>query len=185
MTSPTTFGGVRVSMGGISCARRSRGRRSRIRSASLATPHTSRFAVTTGSAVTRLSASRPRASLTDLSGWTRGEIRGETESEMGISVSRVRAEYEKGESSLTFELMDTSLNANLLTPFQMASKAGVEERRADGYTKATTVAGYPAVEEWSTEAKNGSIALLAGGRYLLTVTGSTVPDVATTWRSPA
>lgn len=117
--------------------------------------------------------------LPDMPGWTKGEPKGETDNAMGINVSRVQVDYDKGESTMSFEIMDSSMNPAILTPFTMAAKAGLEERTAEGYTKSTMVAGYPAVEEWTPEAKNGSVGLLVGGRYLVKVTGSTVADVET------
>ena len=76
-------------------------------------------------------------------------------------------------------LPDSSLNQMLTSAFLMGAKAGVVEKTADGYTKGTTVAGFPAVESWTPAAKNGELGLLVGGRYLVKVNGSTVPDVET------
>ncbi|HYN05840.1 MAG TPA: hypothetical protein VES67_00480 [Vicinamibacterales bacterium] len=120
-----------------------------------------------------------RGFLPELPGWKRGEINGETSNEMGISISRVQADYDKGEMTLSFEIMDSSLNQMLTSAFLMAAKTGVVEQTSVGYTKGTTVAGFPAVESWTPAAKNGELGLLVGGRYLVKVSGSTVPDVET------
>jgi len=117
-----------------------------------------------------------QALLPQLPGWERGEPKGETVTS-GISVSRVTAEYDKGDSSLTFELMDTSMNQALLAPLMVLVKAGYIDRRSDGYTKATTVGGFPGTEEWTPEAKNGEVSALVGGRFVVKATGNSVANV--------
>ncbi len=98
---------------------------------------------------------------------------------MGISISHVQANYEQGDASLSFEILDSSNGSMLLAPFNMMARAGYVEKTSEGYTKATTIAGLPGVESWTTADKNGDVAVLVGGRYLLKVSGSTVPDVET------
>jgi hypothetical protein len=117
--------------------------------------------------------------LPALPGWTRGEIQGETSNDMGISISRVQVNYDKGEANLSYEIMDSSLNAAITAPFLMAAKAGMTEQTADGYTRGLMVSGFPAIETWTPAAKNGELGLLVGGRYLVKVTGNSVPDIDT------
>jgi hypothetical protein len=121
---------------------------------------------------------RLQALLPDMPGWKRGEVQGETVVE-DMSLSRVQTEYEKGESSLGFEIMDTMMNKDLLAELRPLIKAGYSEKRDDGYTKATTIRGFPATEEWTPEAKNGYISVLVADRFVVKVTGSSVPNVQT------
>ncbi len=114
--------------------------------------------------------------LPDMAGWKRGEIRGETVIEE-TSISRVQVNYDNGESSLSFELMDTGMDKNLLAELKDMIKPGYSEKQGGTYIKATTVAGHPATEEWTKEARNGYISVLAGGRFVLKVTGSGVTNV--------
>jgi hypothetical protein len=116
-----------------------------------------------------------QALLPDLPGWTRGEVKGDTD--RTESVSRVTVDYDKGESTVSVELMDSSLNPNLLASIKDILKAPVA---SPGTTVATsTIAGFPAAEEWTAEAKNGVVHVLVADRFMLAVTGSTVPDLAT------
>jgi hypothetical protein len=116
-----------------------------------------------------------QALLPDLAGWTRGEPRGETD--RSESVSRVTVNYDKGESTISIEFMDSSRNEQMLAPLRgiLASPAP-----SPGTTVGTsTIGGFPAAEEWTAEAKNGSIHVLVADRFMVAVTGSTVPDLAT------
>jgi hypothetical protein len=115
--------------------------------------------------------------LPTLPGWTRGEISGETTNAMGISISRVEANYEKGAANLSFEIMDSSLNQSITMPFQMAAKMGIVEQTADGSTKGLMFSGFPAIETWSPSSKNGELGVLVGGRFLVKVSGNSVTDI--------
>ena len=121
---------------------------------------------------------RLQALLPPLPGWTRGDVQGETVVE-DTPISRVQVAYDKGESSLSFEIMDTARNKDLLAEIRPMIKPGYSEKRRDGYTKATTVGRFPGVEEWTPEAKNGYVSVLLGERFVLKVTGSYVPNVDT------
>jgi hypothetical protein len=120
-----------------------------------------------------------KAFLPTLPGWTRGEIHGETSNDMGISISRVQADYEKSGSTLSFEIMDSSAFPAITAPFLIAAKSGMVEQTADGYTKGVMVSGFPAIETWTPSAKNGELGLLVAGRYLVKVNGNSVPDIET------
>jgi hypothetical protein len=104
-----------------------------------------------------------QALLPTLPGWTRGEMRGETVAEDAIS--RAQADYEKGMSGLSFQIMDTAMNKDLLAQAEAKVRGG------------TSIGGFPAFEEWTAEAKNGEIQILVGGRFTVAVTGSSVDDL--------
>jgi hypothetical protein len=114
--------------------------------------------------------------LPELPGWKRGEVHGETVLEE-TSISRVQVDYDKGESTLGFEIMDTLMNKDLLAELRPLIKAGYSDKRSDGYTKAIMIRGFPATEEWTNEAKNGYIAALVAERFIIKVTGSSVPNI--------
>lgn len=115
--------------------------------------------------------------LPTLPGWTRGEISGETTNAMGISISRVEANYEKGSANMSYEIMDSSLNPTITMPFQMAAKMGMVEQTGDGYTKGVMFSGFPAIETWSPSSKSGELGLLVGGRFLVKVNGNSVESI--------
>ena len=105
--------------------------------------------------------------LPTLPGWTRGELKGETEAADGIA--RAQAEYEKPGSALTVTIMDTSMNRDLLAQMNDPSP---------GFSK-TTVSGYPGVQEWTDAAKSGDVQILVGGRFNVSINGNAMPDLAT------
>jgi hypothetical protein len=115
------------------------------------------------------------ALLPALPGWTRGEPKGETD--RAESVSRVTVDYERPGSTMSIEIMDTSKNENVLAVMRSTLAS---PQPSPGTTVAkTTVGGFPAVEEWTAEAKNGVISVLVAERFTVGVTGSSVPDLAT------
>lgn len=116
--------------------------------------------------------------LPKLPGWKRGDVQGETVTR-GLRIARLQVDYEKGESGLSFEIMDTLGDKNLLEELRSLIKPGYAEKRNDGYTKATTIKSWPAVEEWTNEVRNGFISVLVAERFVVKVTGSTLDKVET------
>lgn len=119
-----------------------------------------------------------QALLPDMPGWTKGEPKGETET-VGVSMSRVHVDYDKGESTLSFEIMDSTMNQALLGPAMALAKTGYSEQTSEGFKKGTAVGGFPGVEEWTTVSKRGVVTAIVGGRFIATVTGEGVPDIDT------
>ena len=121
---------------------------------------------------------RLQALLPQVDGWTRGEPKGETDT--SESVSRVQVNYEaRDQGGLSVEIMDTSANRLMLEPMLAMIKSGYESNQGGTVTKATTVAGFPGYEEWTSESRNGVVGVLVEGRFTVAVTGSFVPDLAT------
>jgi hypothetical protein len=114
--------------------------------------------------------------LPALKDWVRGDIQCNPTRD---HVSRVQVDYERGISGLSIELIDSAHSANVQAPLAELIKAKHSELRPDGYTRPTTVEGFPGIEEWTPEAGNGEIHLLVGDRYMVKVRGDSVPDVDT------
>ncbi len=112
-----------------------------------------------------------QALLPALPGWQRGQPQGETDT--AESVSRVTVAYEKGPSRLSFEFMDSSMNEDVLALIKEAIKGQTPDM------KPTTLAGFPAAEEWFKDSLHGSVSILVAGRFIVGVTGEGVPDLAT------
>jgi hypothetical protein len=110
-----------------------------------------------------------QAFLPDLAGWTRGVPRGETDTVE--AVSRVTVDYEKPPGTLSFELMDSSMNDAVLALIHAAIKGENPE------LKPTTLAGFPAAEEWLADYQRGSVHVLVGGRFMVVVTGESVQNL--------
>jgi hypothetical protein len=112
-----------------------------------------------------------QALLPNLPGWTRGVPSGETDTVQ--SVSRVTVDYDKPPSTLSFELMDSSMNEAVLALIKEAIKGENPE------LKPTTLAAFPAAEQWFDEPQRGAIHVLVGGRFMLVVTGESVSGLDT------
>ena len=57
----------------------------------------------------------------------------------------------------------------------LASDAAAQQ---DGKTR-TTVGGFPGVQEWTPEPRNGEVSVLLADRFTVRAVGSTVPDLNT------
>jgi hypothetical protein len=69
--------------------------------------------------------------------------------------------------------MDSSMNPAVLALIDEAIKGQNPEMQP------TTLKGFPGAEEWYSVSSRGSVHLLVGGRFMVVVTGETVPDLAT------
>ena len=106
--------------------------------------------------------------------WTRAyEPRGDTDTTE--SFSRTQVDYERGENGMSIEIQDSMKNPNILGPLtaMLASDAAAQQ---EGRTR-TTVGGFPGVQEWTAEAKNGEVTVLLADRFTVRAVGSTVPDL--------
>jgi hypothetical protein len=110
----------------------------------------------------------------ELSGWKRSDPKGETVS-MGMSISTVKADYEKDDSSLHLEITDTAFTQALILPFRMA--ASYSQRSDDGYKQGVTISGAPGWEEWRKEGGYGEVGLLVGDRFMVNVKGNNLANI--------
>jgi hypothetical protein len=112
-----------------------------------------------------------------ISGFKReAEPKGDTDG----GISRVQADYQQeggGIGGLSVEMMDVSTNSMMLTAFNEIQRNPRTTKTDIGTQKTTTIAGFPAYEEWTPEAGNGSVGVLVADRFLVTVTGSSVGKV--------
>lgn len=114
--------------------------------------------------------------LPALPGWTfEYQPRGDTDPVEGYA--RVQVNYQRGENGMSIEIVDTMKNPNVLGPLtaMLASDAAAQQ---DGKTR-TTVGGFPGVQEWTPEPRNGEVSVLLADRFTVRAVGSTVPDLAT------
>ncbi len=114
--------------------------------------------------------------LPALRDWTRAyQPRGDTD--RAESFSRTQVDYERGPSGLSVEIQDAMKNQNVIGPLvaMLASDAAAQQ---EGKTR-TTVGGFPGVQEWTAEARNGEVVVLLADRFTVRVVGSTVPDLDT------
>ena len=50
-------------------------------------------------------------------------------------------------------------------------------RPTTGYEKATKIAGFPGLEKWNSDGKDGEVTIVANKRYIVEVKGDNVDDV--------
>ena len=116
------------------------------------------------------------ALLPELPGWTRGDPKGESVT-APMAHSRAEARYTMGDSRLTLELADTALSPVLTAPLAMFLRSGYAERSTDGFKRAVTVAGHPAMEDWNTRSRRGEVTVLVANRFTIKASGDDVPSI--------
>lgn len=114
--------------------------------------------------------------LPEIPGWTRSSPRGE-QTTMPFKISKASARYQKDESTINIEILDSSLNQLILAPFTMFMTMGFEERSDDGFKRATKIGGSPAFEEWKTQSKDGEISVVVGNRFIVSVKGDNIENI--------
>jgi hypothetical protein len=121
-----------------------------------------------------------KALLPDVAGWTKSDIHGEQQTIMGMSQSNAKARYTKGDSTISLEITDSTMNQIVLAPMAMFITSGYEEKSDDGYKKAVQVGGYPGFEEWEKNAKHGQTTAIVANRFIVAADAHSVesPDVA-------
>jgi hypothetical protein len=107
----------------------------------------------------------------EVSGWTRGEVTGETTS-FPMAISRSEANYTKGDSRIEVEVVDAALSQMLFAPFSMFLAANYSERSSHGYKKGTSVKGEPAFEEVNTQDNTAEITVVVAKRFIVTSRGA-------------
>ena len=114
--------------------------------------------------------------LPTVSGWERGEVEGERMT-MPVPFSQVETEYRKGDASVDLKIVDTGFAQMLIAPWSMMLATGYSRESSNGYEKATTISGNPAIEKWDSRAKRGELNILVGKRFMVTVEGQDVADI--------
>ena len=114
--------------------------------------------------------------LPKVSGWDMRDPRGERMT-MPMAYSQSEARYRKGDSSVDVKIMDTGAAPMLVAPWSMMLATGYSKESSDGYEKATTIGGNPAVEKWDSRNKRGELNILLGKRFMIVVEGHRLSDI--------
>lgn len=116
-----------------------------------------------------------QTSFVDLSGWEKMKATGETmTAPFKISTAGVR--YKKGDAEIRVKITDSAYNALMLLPFSWVTNTGYEKETETGYEKAVKIAGFPGLEKWNTESKDGELTLVANKRYIVELEGNDIDD---------
>lgn len=114
--------------------------------------------------------------LPKVSGWEMEEPQGQRMT-MPVPFSQVETEYRKGDSRIELTIVDTGFAQMLIAPWSMMLAAGFSNETSDGYQKAANIGGHPAFEEWRTRDKDGTLNILVGKRYMVTLDGHDIADM--------
>ena len=102
-----------------------------------------------------------KSALPEVGGWTRSNARGE-QVNMPVAISRAEARYQKDNSRVELEIVDTALSQLLLAPMSMFLGSGYSERSDEGFKRAAKIGGQPGLEEWNAEIKRGEVTAVVG-----------------------
>jgi hypothetical protein len=116
-----------------------------------------------------------KALLPDVSAWDKGNASGEQMSSP-FAHSVAKADYTKGDASITVEITDSAFNQLALMPFQMMLGAKFSKETDTGYEKSTSVSGQPALEKWDKESKSGELSIIAFNRFIIAITGNGIDN---------
>ena len=108
-------------------------------------------------------------------GMTRTEATGEKNGAMGFSVSQAQAKYEKDDSRVEVEIMDTGgVGGMAMMGMAAWAMADVDKETATGYEKTTRIDGMKAYEKYDNDSKDGEVNVLVGDRFVVNVKGRNV-----------
>ena len=117
-----------------------------------------------------------QATFVPISGWEMAKPTGERMTSP-FSFSQAEVQDTKGDGRITVNIMDSAYNGLMLMPFSFIMNMGYEKETANGYEKATKIAGFPALEKWNSEGKDGGMTVVANKRYIVEIHGNNVDDV--------
>jgi hypothetical protein len=94
-----------------------------------------------------------------------------------FAFSKAEVRYTKGDARVLVKITDSAYNGLMLMPFTWITNIGYEKETEHGYEKATKIGGFPALEKWNSEGKDGDVTIVANKRYIVEVEGNNVEDV--------
>ena len=108
-------------------------------------------------------------------GLERTEATGEKNGAMGFSISQAEAKYERGETNMEVNIVDTGgVGGMAMMGMAAWAMAEVDKETATGYEKTTTIDGHKAYEKYDNEGKDGELNVIVGDRFIVTVKGRNV-----------
>lgn len=116
----------------------------------------------------------------NVNGYVAGKPEGSTTSAMGFKLTGVSRVYHKGaensEETAIVKITDGAGNQFFAAAHAMAAKFSNET--SAGYEKGFTLDGYPAIEKYSNESKDGSLSVFVADRYLVEIDASNLDSAA-------
>jgi hypothetical protein len=115
-----------------------------------------------------------------ISGWEAEEPKGSSSSMGTFSLSEVERTYRMDQQQIEVKIADWAYRQELWAPFFIA--AGFSQETTEGYNKGIMVGEDPGREEYHNENKDGTLSVLVGKRFLLTIEGDGIDAAALrTW----
>jgi hypothetical protein len=117
-----------------------------------------------------------KTALPTIEGWTQSHARGE-QLAMPMKYSRVEAWYSRGDNSIELEIVDSARSPLLLSPVSMFLQSGYAERSEEGFKRAISISGHPAVEQLDADSQSGEIVAIVAGRFIVQASGHDIADL--------
>jgi hypothetical protein len=107
----------------------------------------------------------------NIDGFVAEKPQGSTSTAMGFQLTEVSRVYHKGsvdgDETVTVKLTDGG--GNQFFTAAHAATAEFKTENAEGYEKGLKVDGFPAIERYTTESRDGSLTVFVAGRYLVEI----------------
>jgi hypothetical protein len=110
-----------------------------------------------------------------IAGWQRGQIEGEKSIE-SVNVTEAHVDYKRGPAQVEAAITDSGLNKSYIAAFTLFVADGYKKETPTGYERAVKVGDFPAWERWDSNAKNGELNVLVGGRFIVQLDGVDIED---------
>ncbi len=107
----------------------------------------------------------------NVDGFVADKPQGSTSSAMGFKLTEVSRVYHKGEED-TEETVTLKITDGAGNQFFEAAHAAAREfntENAEGYEKGLRLDGYPAIERYTQESRDGSLTVFIASRYLIEI----------------
>lgn len=115
--------------------------------------------------------------LVDLPGFEAGgKPEGSTMTMGNYKVSQAEREYSSGDKELRITIIDGAYAQMAYAGIKMAMNFEIDT--SDEYVKKVTIKGFPGIEKYEYEDKDGQIMLLVAERFVVQVEGENVPDTS-------
>ena len=109
--------------------------------------------------------------------WTpTGEVEGSSGAAMGMAVSEARRSFSQGDRTLSFKVMDSSMNGMAAMAFNAARTVQVDSSQE--VQRPTELAGNPGFMKYQQGDRSGEASFMISNRFILEIrtTGSPSPD---------
>ncbi len=116
--------------------------------------------------------------LPSMSGWQMDKPEGERMTSP-VPFSKTETDYQNGDERIQVSITDTAAAMMLLMPVRMMVATGYSRETSNGYEKAVSVNGMPAVEKWNSAGKDGELTVLVNDRFIVQFDGRNVSGVKT------